>query len=93
MQNVVKLAHFTSALHDPRCHFIFGLWRVSLAEYIVVLRVLSPLVAGCDLSWRLQELVGSCRKGEVWSRAWSFWVIFALMLLLEVDLGTGMYLK
>jgi hypothetical protein len=30
--------------------FIFGLRRVSLAEYLLVLRVLSPLVAGCDLS-------------------------------------------
>ena len=26
-------------LHNPWCHFISGLWRVSLAEYIRVLRV------------------------------------------------------
>jgi hypothetical protein len=42
---------------------------VSLAEYIVVLRVLSPLVAGCGVSWRLQELVGSCLSGGVGSWA------------------------
>jgi len=34
-----------SALHTPWCHFIFGLWRVSLAEYILVLRVLFTLFA------------------------------------------------
>jgi hypothetical protein len=27
------------ALHNPRCHFIFGLWQVSPAKYIRVLRV------------------------------------------------------
>jgi len=30
------------SLHDPWRVFIFGLWRVSLAEYILVLRVLLP---------------------------------------------------
>jgi hypothetical protein len=54
---------------------------------------LFPLVASCDVSWLLQELDGSCRSGEVWSWAWSFWVILSLMLLLEVDLNTSMYLK
>jgi len=34
-----------SALHTPWCHFISGLWLVSLAEYILVLRVLFTLVA------------------------------------------------
>ena len=33
-------ASFTyKALHIPWCHFISGLWRVSLAEYIRVLKV------------------------------------------------------
>ena len=33
------------ALHDPWCRFILGLWWVSLAEYLLVLRVYFPLVA------------------------------------------------
>jgi len=33
------------ALHTPWCHFISGLWRVSIAEYLLVLRVLFTLVA------------------------------------------------
>jgi hypothetical protein len=86
MQNVVKLAHFISALHDPWCHFISCFWWVSLAEYLLVLRVLSLFVAGCDVSWRLQELVDSCHSGEVWSWAWSLWVILSMMLLLELTL-------
>jgi hypothetical protein len=65
MQNVVKLAYFILALHDPWCHFISGFYRVSLAKYFVVLRVFSPLAAGYDVSWRLQELVGSCLSGGV----------------------------
>ena len=32
------------ALHDPWSLFIFGLWRVSLAEYLFVLRVYFLLV-------------------------------------------------
>jgi hypothetical protein len=69
MQNVVKLAHFISALHDPWCHFISSFLRVSLAEYLLVLRVLFPLVAGCDVSWLLQSwlapaLVAECNHGH-----------------------------
>jgi hypothetical protein len=30
MQNVVKLAHFISALHDPWCHFISGFFEEKL---------------------------------------------------------------
>ena len=33
-----------TALHNPWSHFIFGLWWVSLAEYLLVLRVLFPLL-------------------------------------------------
>ena len=32
-------------LLNPWCHFIFDLWWVSLAEYLLVLRVYFPLVA------------------------------------------------
>ena len=34
------------ALHDPLSHFIFGLWRISLVEYLLELRVYFPLVVG-----------------------------------------------
>ena len=33
-----------TALHDPWSHFNSGLWWVSLAEYLLVLRVLFPLL-------------------------------------------------
>jgi hypothetical protein len=77
---------YISALHTSWCHLIFGLWGVSIAMYILVLRVLFSLVAGCDVSWLLQEWDGSCHSGRVWSWAWSFWVILSLMLLLELIL-------
>jgi hypothetical protein len=32
------------ALHNPRCHFISGFYRVSLAEYLLILRVYSHLL-------------------------------------------------
>ena len=31
-------------MHNPWSHFISGLWRVSLAEYLLVLRVLFPML-------------------------------------------------
>jgi hypothetical protein len=43
MQNI-KLALPWKALHTPWCHIIFGLWRVSLAEYFLILRVYSHLL-------------------------------------------------
>ena len=33
-----------TALHDPWSHLISGLWRVSLVEYLLVLRVYFPLL-------------------------------------------------
>ena len=36
---------YYKALHNPWCHFIFGYIGSSLAEYLLVLRVLFPLVA------------------------------------------------
>jgi len=44
-KNVSQTSPQILALHTPWCHFIPGLWRVSLAEYILVLRVLFTLVA------------------------------------------------
>jgi hypothetical protein len=45
MQNEVKLATPDKALHDPWESLYLGSWRVSLAEYNLVLRVYFPLVA------------------------------------------------
>jgi hypothetical protein len=39
-----QLSH-QKAYHDSLVSFISGLWRVSLAEYLLVLRALFPLVA------------------------------------------------
>jgi hypothetical protein len=39
-----QLAPLMKALHNPWCHLISGFWRVSLAEYIPVLRVYSLLL-------------------------------------------------
>jgi hypothetical protein len=44
MQNVIKLAPLIWSLHTPWCHFISGFWRVSLAEYLLILRVYSHLL-------------------------------------------------
>ena len=53
--------HYT-ALHDPWSHFISGSWRVSLAEYLLVLRVyFSHCCRWHCVSWLLQELLLSCR--------------------------------
>jgi len=45
MQKVSQTSPQMLALHTPCCHFISGLRRVSLAEYLLVLRVLFTLVA------------------------------------------------
>jgi hypothetical protein len=71
------------ALHTPWCHFISGLWRISLAEYPSYSGFI-PTCLGCDVSWLLQELDDSCHSGGV--RAWSFLVILSMMLLLELTL-------
>ena len=42
------------ALHTPWCHIIFGLWRVSLAEYILILRVYSLLL---QMTWCIMAIV------------------------------------
>jgi hypothetical protein len=44
MQKYYQARSTDKALHTPWCHFIFGLWRVSPAEYILVLRVYSLLL-------------------------------------------------
>jgi hypothetical protein len=46
MQKDVKPTPLIKALHTPWCHVISSFCRVSLAEYLLVLRVLLSLVAG-----------------------------------------------
>ena len=45
---------------------------------------LFPLVAGCDVSWLLQELDDSYHSGGVRSWAWSFLFTLSILLLLEL---------
>ena len=49
------------ALHNPWSHFIFGLWWVSLAEYLLYLGFYSHYCRWYSLSWLLQELLMSHR--------------------------------
>jgi hypothetical protein len=48
-------------------NFIFGLWRVSLAEYIPVLRVLFPPVAGSKAYYCGDKLDLSPTSGGEWT--------------------------
>jgi hypothetical protein len=69
MQNIVKLAPLISALHNPWCHFISGFWRVSLAEYLLVLRVYSHLLQvvmyhGYRKDWMAHAIVVECDHGH-----------------------------
>jgi hypothetical protein len=55
-----QLPHY-KALHDSLVSLYFWLCRVSLAEYLLVLRVLFPLDAdGADVLWLLYQLHLSC---------------------------------
>jgi hypothetical protein len=65
----VKLAHWKKALHTPWCHIISGLWRVSLAEYLLVLRVYSHLLQvvmyhGYCTNWLTPAVVAECDHGH-----------------------------
>ena len=53
------------ALRNPWNHIIFGLLRVSLAEYLLVLRVLFPLL------WMVQFIMAIARTAFVppWTRS------------------------
>jgi hypothetical protein len=73
-------------LHTSWCYVISGLRQVSLAEYILVLRVLFPLVASCDVSWLLQDLDDSYHSGGVRLWARSFLVTLSIMLLMDLTL-------
>ena len=54
------------ALHDPWCHFLFGLWWVSLAEYLLVL-----MVYFSHLLQIIQSIMGIVRTASVppWTRS------------------------
>ena len=45
MQKYCQASSTYKALHDPWSPFIFGLWRVSLAENFLVLKVYFSLIA------------------------------------------------
>jgi hypothetical protein len=69
MQNVIKLTPLISALHTPWCHFIYGLWRVRLAEHLLVLRVYSHLLQvvmyyGYCKNWMASVIVAECDHGH-----------------------------
>jgi hypothetical protein len=51
------------ALHTPWCHFISGFCRVSLAEYLLVLRVYSHLLQAAD-SYLLLQVLSLPRERE-----------------------------
>jgi hypothetical protein len=52
------------ALHTPWCHFISGFCRVSLAEYLLVLRVYSHLLPVADSYLLPQVLSLSCGRED-----------------------------
>jgi hypothetical protein len=52
------------ALHIPWCHFIFSFCRVSLAEYLLVLRVYSHLLQVADSYLLLQLLSLPCGRED-----------------------------
>jgi hypothetical protein len=60
------------ALHTPWCHFIFGLWRVSLAEYPSYSGFIPTCCRWYSVSWLLQELLLSSSGRGVRPRAWPF---------------------
>ena len=72
MQNVVTY----TALHNPWSHFISGLWRVSLAEYLLVLRVLFPML---QMALYIMVIAGVASI-PLWMRS-KPWAGFLLILL------------
>ena len=73
------------ALHNPWCRFYFGLRRVSLAEYILVLRALFPLLLQMVKCTTAIALTACIRRWvTTWTKGkWSL-CISHLMLLLEM---------
>ena len=70
-------ARFTDkALHTPWCHFISGLWWVSLAEYILVLRVYSPLLQMTCSIMTTASIVSTLRGMK--TRSWGM-IIYAIL--------------
>ena len=81
------------ALHDPWSHFISNLWRVSLAEYLLVLRVYFPLLQ------IIRCVMATIRTASVlpWMRSRAlgnaFLVNPSLMLLWDCDHELAQYLN
>ena len=74
------------ALHSPWCHFISGLWRVSLAEYIRVLRVY-PTILQVKFSacWRWWLTTGG-PSDYIYSSSICFCLRMSLMLAMYLEL-------
>jgi hypothetical protein len=93
LQMKCQPAPLKESLHDPWCHFISGFWRVSLAEYLLILRVYSHLLQvvmyhGDCKNWITPTVAAECDHGHDPSE-----LSCPPMLLMEVDPGTDMYLK
>jgi hypothetical protein len=87
-KNVVKLAPLIyKALYTPWCHIIFGLWRVSLAEYPSYSGFIPMCCRWYHVSWLPQELLLSRCGWGVRPWAWSFYIVLPMMLLLEMTLN------
>jgi hypothetical protein len=73
------------ALHTPWCHFISGFWWVSLAEYILILRVYSLLLQMMVYrGYYKTAFIRPRMRSRLW--VWSFYIILSIMLLLEMTM-------
>ena len=72
------------ALHDPWSHFIFGLWWVSLAEYLLVLRVYFPLVADNTVYHGYCKHCFCPAMDEEYAMGKALLYIYSIMLLWDV---------
>jgi len=69
MQKCCQATSTYKALHNPWSQFISGLWRVSLADYLLVLRVLFPLLqmAQCIMDIARIASIPSWMRSEPWA--------------------------
>ena len=72
------------ALHDPWSHFIFGLWWVSLAKYLLILRVYFPLVADNTVYHGYCKHCFCPAMDEEYAMGKALLYIYSIMLLWDV---------
>jgi hypothetical protein len=87
MQKCCQVSSTYKALYTPWCHIIFGLWRVSLAEYPSYSGFIPTCCRWYHVSWLPQELLLSRCGWGVRPWAWSFYIVLPMMLLLEMTLN------